>query len=168
MIESHTFFAALYALPTLVWGVFTRQLWIHRRTRPEPSQLFGPAMAATTFITMHGAIHVVEAFVPAGAVDASTFAVARATTLLAATAAGRHALRAMQLPETRPGRRWLAVNYGLLLAFALPMAAVLVVPSAPAGRVRAGEALAWSGIAVFVVLCLQQATRMSTPSPWGP
>jgi hypothetical protein len=58
--------AGLFALPTLAWAVVTRQLWLHRRVRPEPSPLFGPAVVASGLVTLRGALHIVEVFLPVG------------------------------------------------------------------------------------------------------
>ena len=80
----------LFALPTLAWAVVTRQLWIHRRVRPEPSPLYGPAAVAAGLITLHGALHVVEVFLPVGIGGGTAFAALRDATLLGVTAVGRH------------------------------------------------------------------------------
>src|SRR5262249_56340983 len=84
--------AGLSALPTVGWAVVTRQLWLHRRVRPEPSPLFGPAIVASGLITLHGALHVVEAFLPVAIGGGAAFAALRDATLLGATAVGRHTL----------------------------------------------------------------------------
>jgi hypothetical protein len=160
--------AGLFALPTLIWAVIARQLWLHRRLRPEPSPLFGPAVAATGLITLHGALHVVEAFLPAEIGSNDTFAALRDATLLGAATVGRHTLRDMQLPESHPGPRWLAINYGLLLAFALPALALLAFSGVPAAWQRVGLGSLWVGIAVMGVLCRQQAVRTARPAVWGP
>jgi signal transduction histidine kinase len=160
--------AGLFALPTLAWAVVTRQLWLHRRVRPEPSPLFGPAVVASGLITLHGALHVVEVFLPVGIGGGTAFAALRDATLLCAAAVGRHALRDMQLPESRPGRRWLAVNYGLLAAFALPALGVIALRGVPTAWQLIGYASLWVGIATMAVLCRQQAVRMARPAVWGP
>src|SRR5262249_29477052 len=160
--------AGLFALPTLAWAVVTRQLWLHRRVRPEPSPLFGPAVGASGLITLHGAMHVVEVFLPVGIGGGTAFAALRDATLLGATVVGRHALRDMQLPESRPGRRWLVTNYGLLPAFALPALGLIVLRGGPTAWQRVGYASLWVGIATMAVLCRQQAVRMARPAVWGP
>jgi signal transduction histidine kinase len=160
--------ASLFALPTLAWAVVTRQLWLHRRVRPEPSPLFGPAVVATGLITLHGGLHVVEVFLPVGIGGGTAFAALRDATLLAATAVGRHTLRDMQLPESRPRRRWLAMNYGLLAAFALPAIGLLALRGVSTAWQRVGYASLWVGIATMAVLCRQQAVRMARPAVWGP
>jgi len=159
--------AGLFALPTLAWAVVTRQLWLHRRVRPEPSPLFGPAVAASGLITLHGALHVVEVFLPVGIGSGTAFAALRDATLLGATVVGRHALRDMQLPESRPGRRWLAMNYGLLAAFALPALGLIALRGVPTAWQRVGYASLWVGIWTMAVLCRQQV-RMARPAVWGP
>ena len=158
----------LFALPTLAWAVVTRQLWIHRRVRPEPSPLYGPAAVAAGLITLHGVLHVVEVFLPVGIGGGTAFAAMRDATLLGSTAVGRHALRDMQLPESRPGRRWLVMNYGLLAAFALPALGLLALRGVSSAWQRVGYASLWVGIATLAVLCRQQAVRMARPAVWGP
>ena len=74
----------------------------------------------------------------------------------------------MQLPESRPGRRWLAMNYGLLAAFALPALGPLALREVSAVWQRIGYASLWVGIATMAVLCRQQAVRMARPAAWGP
>jgi signal transduction histidine kinase len=160
--------AGLFALPTLAWAVVTRQLWLHCRVRPEPSPLFRPAVAASGLITLHGALHVVEAFLPVAIGGGAAFAALRDATLLGATAVGRHTLRYMQLPESRPSRRWLAMNYGLLAAFALPALGLIALRRVSAAWQRIGYASLWVGIATMVVLCLQQVVRRARPAVWGP
>jgi len=103
--------AGLFALPTLAWAVITRQLWLHRRMRPEPSPLFGPAVAATG----HGfGFFLPELLLIVELLGASTAVVLGHAAVLAATA-----------PQWHP-----FVHLAAVLAVAL-----VVVPAQP--RLRA-------------------------------
>jgi signal transduction histidine kinase len=165
--------AALYLVPALVWAIMARQLWAYRRVARSRSALLRLAPFALTLVAVHMFLHVTWALTPSAMRDdplvpVPPLAVLLEISALAMLAVGRHVFHLMPIPETPPGRAWLAVNYVPALLAGGFFTAVLLAPGSTPGEHRLISTLLHLAFVPLGALCLWEVVKIARPGAWGP
>jgi signal transduction histidine kinase len=165
--------AALYLVPTLVWGIMARQLWSYRRARrpaagsPVPRNALFMSAVAATFL-----VHAAWSLVPVelqrnelGAVGVLHLLVG--VTALVSLALGLHVLRLTPVPEEPPSA-WVTPVYVWTALTLLAMVPLHVLGGAHPRVAMASEVIVSATAALLAVLCAWHALRLARPGPFGP
>lgn len=156
--------AGLHLFPALIWLIITRHVWATAPANRSQIPLLLVAPFATGVITIHMLLHAAWFLLPAELRfrEGSAIDVGMELTGVAAIALGRHMFRLMPIPELRPARAWLMINYGaaLLAGSAYTLGAFGIFPAL-------GRVLLYATYIILGPLCLWEAVRVARPSKRG-
>jgi len=165
--------SGLYLVPAMLWIVLARRhvRWI--RLHPPTSLAFRLLPIVSVVLGAHYVVLALAVLSPS--VPLHPFAmleqrgqVAREVPWLVTVALLRHIVALLPLPERRPSRAWLAVNYGLSgLAVLLVLGLRLRPDATPDQQVLAHRVYELS-LSVLGGLTLLKLVRAARPGSWGP
>src|SRR5262245_35031571 len=173
MTERDLIAAALYLVPTLFFTEIAREQWDFRLGQKPRSRALRLIPFVSTVMAIHYALLAARALMP----DRSHDPVAMIRTpwhvlfedpWLIALALLRHLLYLLPLPERRPGRAWLVVNYGIAAATAVVSGFLRLHPGSTGNQQELAHHLFELGFSVLAVLCLHQFVRGARPGRWRP
>jgi signal transduction histidine kinase len=161
--------AAVYLLPTIVWGILADDAWRFRLGhRPQAPMYRLLPLFTTTMAALYGTFLLAALLLPPRSFDrAPRWFDLTDVALLLALAQMRHIAWYFRLDAPRPSRLWLAVNYVPAVVLATVNLFPELVP-APSEGAQMTIARAPLGIYVplMIVLTLLQLRRFARPGRW--
>jgi signal transduction histidine kinase len=169
MTASDLIAVGLMLVAALVWAVIARHLWSYRSVARERHMTFRITPLFATVMAFNNFVHVAWVLLDVDFLNGPAFLVVpHDISNLAIFALARHMLRLLPLPEDRPGRRWVALNYGPAAVVSVVYSVAYLLPgTSPAAR-EAATVLYDVCFAGLVVPLLLEVVRVARPGPWGP
>jgi signal transduction histidine kinase len=161
--------AGVLLVPALVWLVIARSLWEYRGAGGGRWALVMALFASS--VVVNNLVHVAWVLLHTTRFHGDSpvaLDVVHDVSNLAIGTLGRHMLFLTPLPERRPGRGWLALNYGPAAVASILYAASHLLPGVSAGQKALGYLLLNTCFTVIGVLLVWQLLRVARPGGWGP